>query len=102
MVQMTPEWALVHLVVCEERMVRMPSPFPLSLAVPMPHKHNADRRHHIPKLSFKVQNWPAYEAGLRRRGSLLLWIEDGVLDHWQTCGPDGQAQATRTRPSRPA
>ena len=53
------------------------------LAVPMPHKHNPDRRHHIPKMSFKVQNWPAYEAGLRRRGSLLLWIEDGVLEHWQ-------------------
>jgi hypothetical protein len=27
----------------------------------MPHKHNADRRHHIPKMSFKVRNWPAYE-----------------------------------------
>jgi hypothetical protein len=40
------------------------------LVAAMPHKHNADRRHHIPKMSFKVQNWPAYEAGLRRRGSL--------------------------------
>jgi hypothetical protein len=38
----------------------------------MPHKHNAGRRHHIPKMSFKVRNWPAYEAGLRRRGSLTL------------------------------
>jgi hypothetical protein len=71
----------------------MPSHSPV-LAVPMPHKHNADRRHHIPKMSFRVQNWPAYEAGLRRRGSLLLWIEDGVLEHWQTCGPDGQARYT--------
>ncbi len=39
----------------------------------MPHKHNADRRRHIPKMSFKVRNWPAYEAGLHRRGSLTLW-----------------------------
>jgi hypothetical protein len=39
-----------------------------ALAAPMPHKYDADRRHHIPKMSFKVQNWPAYEAGLRRRG----------------------------------
>ncbi len=31
---------------------------------------------------FKVQNWPEYEAGLRRRGSLTLWIEDEALDHW--------------------
>src|SRR5215213_8611847 len=62
--------------------------------IPMPHKHNADRRHHIPKMSFKVQNWPAYEAGLRRRGSLTLWIEDSALDHWQSYGPDGQARYT--------
>ena len=59
---------------------------------PMPHKHNADRRHHIPKMAFKVQNWPEYEAGLRRRGSLTLWIEDEALDHWQTVGPGGQAR----------
>src|ERR1700682_621253 len=61
---------------------------------PMPHKHNTDRRHHIPKMSFKVQNWPAYEAGLRRRGSLTLWIGDKTLEHWQTCGQGGQARHT--------
>ncbi len=60
----------------------------------MPHKHNADRRHHIPKMSFKVQNWPAYEAGLRRRGNLTLWIEDSALEHWQSCGQGGQARYT--------
>jgi hypothetical protein len=60
--------------------------------IPMPHKHNADRRHHIPKMSFKVQNWPAYEAGLRRRGGLTLWIEDAALECWQTSGPGGQAR----------
>ena len=58
----------------------------------MPHKHNADRRHHIPKMSFRVRNWPAYEAGLRRRGSLTLWIEDAALECWQTIGPKGQAR----------
>src|SRR3954447_26786512 len=62
--------------------------------IPMPHKHNADRRHHIPKMAFKVQNWPAYEAGLRRRGSLTLWIEDAALAYWQTTGPNGQARYT--------
>jgi hypothetical protein len=60
----------------------------------MPHKHNADRRHHIPKMSFRVRNWPAYEAGLRRRGSLTLWIEDAALECWQTTGPSGQARYT--------
>lgn len=58
----------------------------------MPHKHNADRRHHIPKMPFKVRNWPAYEAGLRRRGSLTLWIEDVALANWQSVGPAGQAR----------
>ena len=70
-------------------------PFPsLVLMIPMPHKHNADRLHHIPKMAFKVQNWPAYEAGLRRRGSLTLWIEDAALAVWQTLGPGGQARCT--------
>ena len=58
----------------------------------MPHKHNADRRHRIPKMAFKVQNWPEYEAGLRRRGSLTLWIEDAALEGWQSTGPGGQAR----------
>jgi Transposase DDE domain len=60
----------------------------------MPHKHNANRRHHIPKMAFKVRNWPTYEAGLRRRGSLTLWIEDAALQCWQTIGPGGQARYT--------
>jgi hypothetical protein len=58
----------------------------------MPNKHNADRRHHIPKMPFKVQNWPEYEAGLRRRGSLTFWIEAEALDQWQSVGPNGQAR----------
>jgi hypothetical protein len=45
-------------------------------------------------MSFKVKNWPEYEAALRRRGSLTLWIEDGALEDWQTYGPGGQARYT--------
>lgn len=62
------------------------------VSLPMPHKHNAERRHHIPKMSFKVQNWAQYEAGLRRRGSLTLWIEEAALDRWQSCGANGQCR----------
>ncbi|NRO99614.1 hypothetical protein GWC77_27560, partial [Paraburkholderia sp. NMBU_R16] len=29
----------------------------------MPHKHNAARRHDIPKMAHRVTNWPEYEAG---------------------------------------
>jgi hypothetical protein len=45
-------------------------------------------------MSFKVRNWPAYEAGWRRRGSLTLGIEDAALECWQTIGPSGQARNT--------
>ena len=38
----------------------------------MPFKHNAPRRHRIPKTRYRVQNWPAYEAGLKRRGDLTI------------------------------
>jgi hypothetical protein len=45
-------------------------------------------------MAFRVQNWPEYEAGLRRRGSLTLWIEDTALSDWQTVGSEGQARYT--------
>jgi len=48
----------------------------------MPHKHNAARRQHIGKMKFKVTNWAEYEAGLRRRGSLTLWITPEALAGW--------------------
>lgn len=48
----------------------------------MPHKHNAARRHRIGKMKFKVTNWAEYEAGLRRRGSLTLWITPEALGGW--------------------
>jgi len=48
----------------------------------MPFKHNSVRRHRIGKMKFKVTNWPEYEAGLRRRGSLTLWLAPEVLGCW--------------------
>lgn len=48
----------------------------------MPFKHNAARRHRIGKMKFKVTNWAEYEAGLRRRGSLTLWITAEALSSW--------------------
>ncbi|MEQ1954645.1 IS5 family transposase [Mesorhizobium sp. CN2-181] len=49
----------------------------------MPFKHNAARRHRIGKMKFKVTNWPEYEAGLCRRGSLTLWVTAEALSQWQ-------------------
>lgn len=49
----------------------------------MPFKHNACRRHRIGKMKFKVTNWAEYEAGLRHRGSLTLWMTPEALSCWQ-------------------
>ncbi len=41
----------------------------------MPFKHNADRRHHIPKICLTVTNLRQYEAGLRQRASLTRCLK---------------------------
>src|SRR3954471_9139671 len=61
----------------------------------MPFKHNAARRHRIPKTRYRIQNWPAYEAGLKRRGDLTLWIDEAAIAGWQAprrTTPGGQAR----------
>src|ERR1035437_7886692 len=60
----------------------------------MPNKHNAPWRHHIPKMKFRVKNWAEYDAGLRRRGSLTLWLTPEVLGGWNAARrttPRGQS-----------
>ena len=32
--------------------------------------------------SYKTTNWPEYEAGLRQRGSLTVWISEEELKGW--------------------
>ena len=59
----------------------------------MPFKHNAPRRHRIPPARYRVANWPAYEAGLRRRGDLTLWLDEAMLAGWSAAKhvtPGGQ------------
>ena len=34
-------------------------------------------------MKFKVTNWAEYDAGLRRRGSLTLWVTDEAIAGWQ-------------------
>ena len=48
----------------------------------MPFKHNVARRHRIPKARYRVTNWPAYEAGLQRRGDLTFWLDEAALAGW--------------------
>jgi len=56
-------------------------PFPTWMPV-LPFKLNQARRHHIPRQQHKVTNWPAYEAGLRQRGSLTVWFTDEAVAAW--------------------
>ena len=49
----------------------------------MPFKANADRRHKIPRQRHRVTNWPAYDAGLRARGSLTVWFTAEAIEAWR-------------------
>src|SRR5215213_43092 len=60
----------------------------------MPFKHNAARRHRIPQARYRVRNWREYEAGLKRRGDLTLWLDEAALAGWRAPRrgmPGGQA-----------
>jgi len=68
----------------------------------MPYKANEPRRHKIPKARYRVENWAAYDASLRRRGDLTLWVTPEAITAWtppKTGRRVGQ-RATRTSPSR--
>jgi hypothetical protein len=40
----------------------------------MPYKANEPRHHKIPKARYQIENWAEYNAALRRRGSLTVWV----------------------------
>src|SRR5215218_9677971 len=61
----------------------------------MPFKHHAARRHRIPPARYRVRNWHEYEAGLKRRGDLTLWLDEAAIAGWQAprrTTPGGQAR----------
>src|SRR5690242_1598731 len=61
----------------------------------MPHKYHAERRHHIPKVQYRVRNGREYEAGLRRRGSLTIRVTEDAVEAWRAATrttPGGQAR----------
>jgi len=39
------------------------------------------------KSGYRVRNWPEYEAGLQRRGSLTVRLSDAALDAWRARAP---------------
>jgi len=62
----------------------------LTLDAILAFKLNAERRHHIPKQKHKVTNslgallrsWRDYDASLRQRGSLTVWITEEAIAAW--------------------
>ena len=58
------------------------SALPIQLTNRMPNKHNTKCRQHIPKMKYTVRNWAEYDAALRCRGSLTLWVTAEAMDHW--------------------
>ena len=59
----------------------------------MPFKLNQDRRHHIPRQKHRVANAAAYDAALRQRGSLTVWVTDEAIEAWRAAPrttPGGQ------------
>lgn len=49
----------------------------------MPFKYNSARRHRLPRARYRIENWPAYEAGLKRRGDITLWLDEAAVAKWQ-------------------
>src|SRR5688572_17081871 len=59
----------------------------------MPHKYNADRRHHIARPKRHVINWAEYNEALRQRGSLTVWFTEEAIAAWKAAPrttPGGQ------------
>ena len=58
------------------------------------------------KKAYRVRNWREYEAGLRNRGSLTVWVSltAGKLVNWDAPRPrrrkPGRQRKSRTTPSR--
>ena len=48
----------------------------------MPHKANDPRRHKFAKARYRIDNWPAYDAALRDRGDLTVWVTPQALAAW--------------------
>jgi transposase len=48
----------------------------------MPHKAHDPRRHKFPKARYRINNWPAYDAALRDRGDLTVWVTPEALAAW--------------------
>ena len=47
------------------------------------------------KSRYRIGNWPEYEAGLRRRGDLTVWLSEDAINSWME-PPSGKPGGQRT------
>lgn len=48
------------------------------------------------KPQYRIRNWKEYNASLRARGSLTIWISEQALSHWTTTEKSGARGASQT------
>src|SRR5918994_2829803 len=59
----------------------------------MPFRPNPNRPKRF-RARYRIRNWREYEAGLKRRGYLTLWLDESAIAEWQAprrTTPGGQA-----------
>lgn len=49
---------------------------------PVPYKHSEGRCQKFEKPHYKVTNWPAYNAALKRRGDFTMWFTEEAIAQW--------------------
>ena len=47
------------------------------------------------KRTYKLRNWPEYNAALVKRGSLTLWLSDKVIAGWKNTQKTGKPGASK-------
>ena len=60
------------------------------------------RRRRGAKEQYRLRNWPAYNRGLKQRGSLTVWFSTDLADGWHYQGPNkrGRNIPFRMSPSK--
>src|SRR5215204_5165148 len=64
-----------------------------ALSLLMPVKLNPNRPKRF-RARYRIRNWREYEAGLKRRGDLTLWLDEAAIAGWHASRrttPGGQA-----------
>src|SRR5918994_1962269 len=60
----------------------------------LPFRFNPNRPKRF-RAEYRIRNWPQYEAGLKRRGDLTLWLDQAAIAGWHASRrttPGGQAR----------